>query len=55
MIDRLAVAVRAGLLESVAWTVKLDVPVDPEGVPEIAPCELIERPVGSAPLIMANE
>lgn len=44
-----------GLLESATCTVKLNVPVDPEGVPEIAPLVLIERPVGSAPLIRANE
>ena len=55
VMKRLAVANWVGLLESATCTVKLNVPVDPEGVPEIAPLVLIERPVGSDPLIRANE
>ena len=55
VIDKLAVAVLAGLLESVAWTVKLEVPVT-VGVPVIAPDEALRlSPVGSEPLISEQE
>jgi len=51
VIDKLAVAVLAGLLESVAWTVKLEVPVT-VGMPVIAPLEALTlSPAGSDPLI----
>ena len=51
VIDRLAVAVLAGLLESVTSTVKLEVP-DALGVPVIAPDEASRlSPAGSEPLI----
>jgi hypothetical protein len=51
VIDRLAVAVLAGLLESVTFTVKLEVP-DALGVPVIAPLEVLRlSPAGSEPLV----
>jgi hypothetical protein len=51
VIDRLAVAVLAGLLESVTSTVKPEVP-DALGVPVIAPDEALRlSPAGSEPLI----
>jgi len=51
VIDKLAVAVLAGLLESVACIVKLEVP-DALGVPVIAPDEALRlSPAGSEPLI----
>jgi hypothetical protein len=45
------VAVWFGLLESVTCTVKAKVPVA-EGVPEIAPLLLSDRPPGSAPVLI---
>ena len=49
VIDRLAVAVLAGLLESVTFTVKLEVP-DALGVPVIAPLEVLRlSPAGREP------
>ena len=54
VIDKLAVAVLAGLLESVACIVKLEVP-DALGVPVIAPDEALRlSPAGSDPLITAQ-
>jgi hypothetical protein len=54
VIDRLAEAVLGGLLESVAVTVKLEVPVA-LGVPMIAPLEALRlSPVGSEPLVSAQ-
>jgi hypothetical protein len=54
VIDKLAVAVLAGLLESVACIVKLEVP-DALGVPVIAPDEVLRlSPAGSDPLITAQ-
>jgi hypothetical protein len=51
VIDRLAVAVSAGELESVAVTVKLEVPAV-VGVPVIAPVVLLRlSPAGSFPLV----
>jgi hypothetical protein len=45
------VAVLAGLLESVTFTVKLEVP-DALGVPVIAPLEVLRlSPAGSEPLV----
>jgi hypothetical protein len=47
-----ALALTAGLSESVAVTVKSEVPVV-VGVPEITPlAELIESPAGRLPLVM---
>ena len=55
MIDRLVVAVLAGLLESVAVTVKLEVP-KAVGVPVMAPLEPLRlSPAGSEPLVSAQE
>ena len=51
VIERLAVAVCGGVLESFACTVKLEVP-EPVGVPEIAPPLLIVRPLGSEPFVV---
>ena len=49
VIDRLAEAVLAGLLESVTVTVKLEVP-EAVGVPVIAPLEALRlSPAGSEP------
>ena len=49
VIDRLAEAVLAGLLESVTVTVKLEVP-ELVGVPVIAPLEALRlSPAGSEP------
>jgi hypothetical protein len=46
------VAVCWGLLESIAWTVKLKVP-EAVGVPEMTPVPLLsDRPVGSDPLVI---
>ena len=54
VIDRLAVAVLAGLLESVTVTVKLEVPVA-VGVPVIVPLEALRlSPAGSEPLVSAQ-
>jgi hypothetical protein len=54
VIDRLAVAVLGGLLESVAVTVKLEVP-EALGVPVIAPLEALRlSPAGSEPLVSAQ-
>jgi len=54
VIDRLAVAVLAGLLESVTSTVKPEVP-DALGVPVMAPDEALRlSPAGSEPLITAQ-
>jgi hypothetical protein len=51
VIDRLAEAVLAGLLESVACTVKLEVPVA-LGVPVIAPLEALRlSPAARDPLV----
>jgi hypothetical protein len=53
--ERSALAVRGGLLESVAVTVKSDVPVV-VGVPEMIPVPgSSESPSGSAPLVTAQE
>ena len=55
VIDRLAEAVLAGLLESVACTVKLEVP-EALGVPVIAPLEALRlSPAGSDPLVTVQE
>jgi len=55
VIDRLAVAVLAGLLESVTVTVKLEVP-EVLGLPVIAPLEALRlSPAGSEPLVSAQE
>ena len=55
VIDKLAVAVLAGLLESVTSTVKLEVP-DALGVPVIAPLEASRlSPAGSDPLVTVQE
>jgi hypothetical protein len=52
---RAALAVRVGLLESLAVTVKLDVPVA-VGVPETIPVVgSRESPAGSDPLVTAQE
>ena len=48
VIDRLAEAVLAGLLESVTVTVKLEVP-EAVGVPVMAPVVLRLSPAGSEP------
>ena len=49
VIDKLVVAVLAGLLESVTFTVKLEVP-DALGVPVIAPLEVLRlSPAGREP------
>jgi hypothetical protein len=49
VIDRLAEAVLAGLLESVTWTVKLEVP-DALDVPVMAPVEVLRlSPAGREP------
>ena len=50
---RLAVALLAGLSESVAITVKLVVPTNgPVGVPVIAPVDVFsERPAGKLPIV----
>jgi hypothetical protein len=54
VINRLAEAVLGGLLESVAVTVKLEVP-DALGVPVIAPLEALRlSPAGSEPLVSAQ-
>ena len=54
VIDRLAVAVLAGLLESVTVTVKLEVP-EVLGLPVIAPLEALRlSPAGSEPLVSAQ-
>ena len=54
VIDRLAVAVLGGLLESVAVTVKLEVP-EALGVPVIAPLEALRlSPAGSDSVITAQ-
>ena len=54
VIDRLAVAVLAGLLESVTVTVKLAVP-EVLGFPVIAPLEALRlSPAGSEPLVSAQ-
>jgi hypothetical protein len=53
VIERTAVAVCAGLLASVAWTVKVVVP-GAVGVPLIRPAALMVRPAGSA-LPLASE
>jgi hypothetical protein len=54
VIDRLAEAVLAGLLESVACTVKLEVP-EALGVPVIAPLEALRlSPAGSEPEMSAQ-
>jgi hypothetical protein len=54
VIDRLAEAVLAGLLESVALTVKLEVP-EVLGVPVIAPDEVLRlSPAGSEPEVIAQ-
>ena len=51
VIDKLAEAVLAGLLESVTVTVKLEVP-EAVGVPVIAPLEALRlSPAGSEPLV----
>ena len=51
VIDRLAEAVLAGLLESVTCTVKLEVPAA-VGVPVMAPVEALRlSPAGSEPLV----
>jgi hypothetical protein len=51
-IDSAFVAVAAvGIAESVTFTVKFDVPLV-KGVPEIAPVELSERPLGSEPALI---
>ena len=51
MIDRLAEAVLAGLLESVTCTVKLEVPVA-VGLPVIAPVVALRlSPAGSEPQV----
>jgi hypothetical protein len=55
VIDKLVVAVLAGLLESVAVTVKLEVP-KAVGVPVMAPLEALRlSPAGSEPLVSAQE
>jgi hypothetical protein len=38
------------VLESVAFTLKFDVPFGPVGVPEITPALLIVRPAGRLPI-----
>jgi hypothetical protein len=54
VIDRLAEAVLAGLLESVTVTVKLEVP-ELVGVPVIAPLEALRlNPAGREPLVSAQ-
>jgi hypothetical protein len=54
VIDKLVVAVLAGLLESVAVTVKLEVPVA-LGVPVIAPLEALRlSPAARDPLVSAQ-
>jgi hypothetical protein len=54
VIDRLAEAVLAGLLESVTVTVKLEVP-ELVGVPVIAPLEASRlNPAGREPLVSAQ-
>ena len=51
VMDRLAEAVLAGMLESVTVTVKLEVP-ELVGVPVIAPLEALRlSPAGSEPLV----
>jgi hypothetical protein len=51
VIDRLAEAALAGMLESVTVTVKLEVP-ELVGVPVIAPLEALRlSPAGSEPLV----
>jgi hypothetical protein len=50
-IERLAVAVRVGLLESVAFTVKLEVPAV-VGVPEMTPVPAARlKPAGNVPVV----
>jgi hypothetical protein len=53
---RFALAVLAGISESVTVTVKLTVPVAlPVGVPEIAPVLAFKvRPAGKAPAVMLH-
>jgi hypothetical protein len=46
---KLLVTVCLVLLESVTWTVKLEVPED-VGFPEMTPLALSDRPFGSDPL-----
>ena len=54
MIDRVAVAVSAGLLESVTSTARPEMP-EALGVPVIAPLEALRlSPAGSEPLITAH-
>ena len=53
MIDRLAVAVCAGVLESLTRIPKVAVP-GAVGVPDIWPAEFNERPAGSDPLMVLN-
>ena len=53
VIDRAAVTVCTGLLESVACTVKLDVSAV-EAVPVIAPLVFSVSPAGSAPPTVVN-
>jgi hypothetical protein len=54
VIDRLAEAVLAGLLESVTVTVKLEVP-EALGVPVIVPLEALRlSPAGSKPEVSAQ-
>jgi hypothetical protein len=54
VIDKLVVAVLAGLLESVTSTVKFEVP-EALGVPVIAPVEALRlSPAGSEPLVSAQ-
>jgi hypothetical protein len=54
VMDRLAVAVSAGLLESVTSTVKLEVPVA-VGVPAMIPLEALRlSPAGSDPEVSAQ-
>ena len=53
VIDKALVAV--ALEESVTWKVTEDVPLAEEGVPEITPLELRERPAGKAPEAIVQE
>jgi hypothetical protein len=54
--DRFADAVWAGSLESVAVTMKLDMPAGPIGVPVIAPVLGSRvRPAGSDPVVTCQE
>jgi hypothetical protein len=50
------VAVCAGVLASVTWTVKVDVPAGPVGVPVMEPVLALNvKPAGSEPELSAQE